>query len=162
MRRFVFAAFALTVFAACQPVTNELTEEMKAEIAAEVNALNNESTNAWREADVDRGMSYYRNSPEFTFAVDGQLITGFSTFYDMAHSGFANIASQTITVTESQTTVLAPDVVCTVAKSMSAATDTLGATGPESAFVSTNIWMRHDGEWKIQFSHLSSSTPETP
>ena len=36
MRRFVLAAFTMTVLAACQPATTELTEEQKAEIAAEI------------------------------------------------------------------------------------------------------------------------------
>jgi phenylpyruvate tautomerase PptA (4-oxalocrotonate tautomerase family) len=36
MRRILLAALAVSVFVACQPATTELTEEQKAEIAAEI------------------------------------------------------------------------------------------------------------------------------
>jgi hypothetical protein len=39
MRGLALASLSLTAMVACQPATPELTEEQKAEIAAEVNAL---------------------------------------------------------------------------------------------------------------------------
>ena len=78
MRRIVLAAFALTVFAACQPATNELTDNQKGEIAAEVELLHGQFWDAWRETDVARGMSYYRNSPDFTFTREGEPLNGFA------------------------------------------------------------------------------------
>ena len=62
---FVFAAFALTVLAACQPATTELTDQQKAEIAAEVELRHDQYWDAWRVVDRDRGMSFFRNSPEW-------------------------------------------------------------------------------------------------
>ena len=162
MRRFVFTAFALTVLTACQPATLELTEERKAEIAAEVELLHGQFWDAWRAADVDRGLSFYDNSPELTVLRDVQLIKGFSANRDRLHAGFADISSQTITITESNTTVLAPNVVCIAGTSMISGTDTSGTSWPASPFEFTAIWALRDGEWKIRFAHGSAPTPDTP
>ena len=162
MRRFVFAGLlAVTVLSACQSANTEMTEVQRGEIAAEVELLHGQFLDATRAADVERVMSYFRNSPEFVVANGGQLIN-FAATYDAFQWAFTNIVSQTITNTESQTTVLAPNVVCIVEQAMGAKTDTLGVTGPETAFANTNIWVLRDGEWKINHMHLSSPTPETP
>jgi hypothetical protein len=162
MRRFVSALVAVIVFSACQPANTEMTDNQKGEIAAEVELLHGQMWDAWRAADVDRGMSYFYNSPTLTVAAEGQLTTGFDTLHDIVHPSHANTASQTITFSESQTTVLAQDIVYIMEQSMSAATDTLGVTGLESAFANTFIWVRQDGEWKIHFAHQSSPNAETP
>jgi hypothetical protein len=39
MSRFILTAFAVTALAACHPANTEMTEEQKAEIAAEVRAF---------------------------------------------------------------------------------------------------------------------------
>jgi heat shock protein HslJ len=159
MRRIVYAAFALTVLAACQPASTELTDYQKHEIAAEVELLHGQFWEAWRVYD-GRGMSYYRDSPEFTFALDGQLLNGFDAVNDAVQS--SDVATQEITFNEVQITVLAPDVVCTMEQGTYTETDADGATGPETAFAFTAIWVRSDSEWKVHFAHASTPTPETP
>jgi hypothetical protein len=60
MRRFVFAVFTLTVLAACQPVTTELTEEQKAEIEAAVRQVADDMYAGARDADWERIVSHWR------------------------------------------------------------------------------------------------------
>ena len=162
MRRFVLAAFGLTIVAACQPTSIELTDYQKSEIAAEVQLLHDQFWDAWREASVDRGLSYYLNSPEFTAALEGQLIHGYAAFEDFARSAFANVASQSITIDDSQTTVMAHDVVCVIEHLTYAQTDGAGVTGPEYTAAITLAWVLRDGEWKVYHFHNSSPTPENP
>jgi len=162
MRRFIIAAFALTFLAACQPATTELTEEQKAEIAAEVNAIHSEMWDAWREADVPKAMSNYLDSPEFTLALQGQLISGFGAFDEMVGSIFSNVESQTITVDETQTAVFAANTVCVVEHVTYTMTDTDGITSPEYTAVLTSLWIKNDSEWRIHHYHNSSPTPEQP
>ncbi len=163
MRRLAFVALSLAFLAtACQPATTELTEEQKAAIAAEVNAINAELLDAMNEVDADRVMSYYLNSPELVEAFAGHLVVGFAALDDLAQRVFAMVASQAITVTESRTTVLAPDVVCVVLQMTGTFTDTSGVTVPEIAGASTLIWVRRNGEWKVHFAHSSTSAPEAP
>ena len=161
MRRMILPLMLLA-FAAYQPAATQLTEEQKAEIAAEVNALHTESIEAWSAGGYHRGMLHYLQSPEFTFALEGQLIHGFAGLHDAADSWLANLASQTMTRTESQTTVLAPNVVCIMEQGMGATTDTAGVTGPELTFARTAIYVRLGGEWKLHFAHVSMPTPEEP
>jgi hypothetical protein len=161
MRRLTLAALSLAfLVTACQPATTELTEEQRAEIAAEVNAINAEAWEPWFAADVDGGMTYYPDSPELTYARDGQLFRGVAAVEDDARSTFASIASQDISFTESHTDVLAPTVVCINQLATFSVTDTAGVVGPERVFAGTYIWVKRNGEWKIQSSHESSFRTE--
>jgi uncharacterized protein (TIGR02246 family) len=161
MRRVVLAAFALTVLAACQPASNELTDYQKAEITAEVQLLHDQFWDAWREVDVDRGMSYYLNAPEFTAAVEGVLIHGYAAFDEMARSAFAHVASQSITIDDTRTSVMAHDIACVIEHIRYTQTDDEGVTGPEHTAAVTLAWVRRDGEWKVYHFHNSAPSPET-
>jgi hypothetical protein len=160
MRRLALAALSLAFLSACQPATTELTEEQKADNAAEVNALRADFWHAWREWDVDRGMSYYRNSPDFIVANDGELIKGWNTFDEAIQSW--NVESQTIAFNESRTTVLAPDAVHLVEQGTYSVTDTTGVTRPEVTFAASTLWVLRDGEWKVDFAHISRLRSEAP
>ena len=159
MRRAILAAFALTVLAACQPATNELTEEQKAEISAEVNAIHADMWDAWRAANYDLGVSYFEREG-FQFAYEG-AVYGYSGFEEIWRPAFASIASQVITIAESQTTVLAPNVVCIMDAGTYTQTGEDGITTPEESFAFTGIWVHQEGEWKLNLMHESVPTPES-
>jgi ketosteroid isomerase-like protein len=160
MRRFVLAAFALTVLAACQPATTELTDYEKAEIAAEVELLHGQFWDAWRAWDFERGMSYYTNSPEFMFANEDQIVRGWDALNEGAQA--MDVESQTITFAESHTAVLASGVVQVVERGTYAVTNTEGESGPEHSFTCSATWVHQNSEWKVQFFHLAETTPENP
>jgi hypothetical protein len=159
MRRTVLPLMLL-VAAACQPATTELTDAEKAAIADEVNAINAEFWDVWRAADYEQGMLYYLNSPDLAFAMEGVVDYGYAEIDAKYRPWYANVASMTITVTDSRTTVLARDVVYIMETGTSSPTDTAGVTGPESPFALTHIWVLRDGEWKIHLGHQSLPTPE--
>ena len=161
MRRMILPLM-LSVFAACQVgVTVEMTDAEKTAIADEVNAVNAEWWDAWRDADFARGMSYYYNSPNLAFVMQGALDFGYAEIDAKYRPGMDGLASQDITLTNSQTVVLAPDAVTITDAGTYTATDTLGVTGPETGFAVTNIWVRTDGEWKIHVGHESFLPPES-
>jgi ketosteroid isomerase-like protein len=162
MRRILLAALAVTVLAACQPVTTEFTEEQKSEIATEVNALHTEFMNVMEAAEFDRGMSYFLNSQEFIFANDGVLFAGYDVVYDAFQPAFANMENQTFRTIESHTTVLAPDVVHVLQLGTFIQHYTSGEDGPEAQFVVSVIWVRQNGEWKGHFGHQSTPNSEAP
>jgi ketosteroid isomerase-like protein len=144
----------MLVVAACQPGTTELTEQQKAEIAAEVNTLNTEYWDAWRAADWDRGMAYYLDSPDFVWVAGGAAFFG-STVLEEYRDGFAHVASQTFAFRDSRTIVMAPNAASVTALGTWAQTDTAGVTGPARDIAWTAIWIRRDGQWKIHLAHLS-------
>ena len=158
MRRMILPLM-LFVVAAFQPATAQLTDAEKAAIRDEVSAHQAEFWNAWRDADWDRGMSYYHDSPDLAFAMEGVVDYGYAEIDAKYRPNFANVASQTLAVTDSRTTVLASDVVCIMETATMSMTDTAGVSGPEMDAALTNIWVLRDGEWKIHISHESLPTP---
>jgi len=158
MRRFLFAAFTVTVLASCQPATTELTVQQKGEMAAEVELVLDSFWDAWRAADVDRGMSYYLNSPEMIWASGDQVVRGWTAVNDIAQA--ADIASQAIILTESHTTVVALGVVHVMQRGSYSVTTLDGTTGPAFPCTVSSVWVRSDGEWKAQFVHVAQTLPE--
>jgi ketosteroid isomerase-like protein len=144
----------MLVVVACRPDTTELTGKRKAEITAEVNAINAEFWDAWRAADWDRGMVYYFNSPDFVWAAGGAVFFGKAVLEEYK-PGFDHVASQTFTFRDSRTTVLAPGAASVTALGTWAQTDTAGVAGPAREFAWTAIWMLRDGEWKMHSVHMS-------
>jgi len=165
MRRFVFAAFALTVLAACQPTTRELTEEQKAEIAAEVNALQPDYLSVWSNADFAGGMDYWVQSPDVAYANQGVVTFGYANMVSTFGPLLERVASQEFEITDRRTVVLAPDVVCVITQGTTTITDTDGVvtTGPPG--VSFTTWVHRGGEWKVYLLNETNSPippPETP
>jgi ketosteroid isomerase-like protein len=139
---------------ACQPRTTELTDERKAEIAAEVNARNAEYWDAWRAADWDRGMAYYVDSPDFVWAAGGVVFYGKERL-EQSRPGFANVASQAFLFRDSRTVVMASDAATVIALGTWVQVDTAGVTGPAREFAWTALWVLRDGEWKMHMVHMS-------
>jgi len=160
MRRFVFAAFTLTVLAACQPTTTELTEEQKAEIAAEVGLLVPQFFDAFRDGDFDRGIEFWLDAPDAAAAANGRVVHGYDNIVSVFRPGFERVASQLFNVSGQRIVVLAPDVVAVYTESINSQTFVDGETSPEVHHVMLGIWVKHDGEWKIHLGHESSRRVE--
>lgn len=158
MRRFVLAAFAMAVLAACQPATTELTDEQKAEAAAEVNLVLDTFWDVWDETDYDRGIQYWEDSPEnIVVSTGGRILQGFALIDRSYRPNMASIRSQVHNVEETHIKVLKRDVVSTVHRGTVSSTDTSGVTGPTRSFVYTYLWVHTDAGWKITSTHMSSA-----
>ena len=93
MRRILLSALAVIVMAACQPATTELTEEQKAEIAAEVRAGAEELRTTLLELDIEGFLDAYDNSEDFTFAFGGNVYRSWSAWADMVRSNLSQIVT---------------------------------------------------------------------
>ncbi len=160
MRCLTLAVLSLAFLVACQAATTELTEEQQAEIVAEVNAANAEFWSAAAEVDFDRLMAQLHNSPETVWGFGGELDHGWDAIYAKYSPLFESLASQTMTITESQTTVVTPDVVCINEVATGFGTDTAGVAGPETTYAILTVWVRRGGEWKALFGHESVLAPD--
>jgi uncharacterized protein (TIGR02246 family) len=155
MRRHALVVLPLAFLAACQPATTELTDEQKAEIAAEVDSIQAEFMDAWKEGDFERAITYYYDSPDLTVAIDGTIEHGYAEIMAKARPGYTQVASMDITITSSETIVLAQDVACKVEGGIMTATFKNGFTTPEQSYVYTPVWVSREGEWKIHVMHES-------
>lgn len=158
MRRLVLAGMSLALLAACQPVTIELTEEQKEEIAAEVSAVHDEMWDAW--PDLARGMSFFDGSPDVGWGWDGDVRFGaddISAWFEPNTSSFDRFD---ISFDERRVVVLSQDIVCVTEKGALAAYDNAGSILGSGPLAATVVWMRQDGEWKIVAGHESTPAPE--
>ena len=155
MHRFVLAASTLTVLAACQPATTELTEEQKVEIAAEVDSVANDWWAAWAAADFDRGMSFIDAGSEAAWSGDEGTLYTRAEMDRTWRPTFTQLERQDLTFTDSRTVVLAPDIVCTIRAVTGIATDTTGTTRPEISSIETLVWVKRNGEWRALIGHES-------
>ena len=164
MRRFVFAAFVLTVLVACQPAAMELTEELKGEIAAEVSALQAEYDTVYVAHRFDRADSLWTESSETGWAASGNVIWDAEEVAALgarARAFWGAIASIEYRGKETQTFVIAPNVVYVMQRFAAIATDTAGVVFPEATMAYTYVWTKQDGEWRIQFGHSSQPPNQT-
>ena len=143
-------AMAIT---ACQPGTSKLTEQQKASIVAEVNAAANLWWSSWQTMDFEQGMSFISHAPEASFVGNKQILYGVAAMREDWSSWAAGVHEQDITITDSGTIVLAPDIVYTIRKYTSVQTLADDTITPELTGVETLVWVKRDGEWKILFDH---------
>jgi ketosteroid isomerase-like protein len=160
MHRLALAAVSLTLLAACQTATIELTEEQKLAIADTVAALvDGEWIAATDPVDFDRLMSFMHNSNEATMAFNGGTLHSYATLESVFGEHFATISREPSTITDSKTVVLAPDVVYVVRAGTFVSIDTAGNSGPLTPFTQTLVWIRRDGAWKVLYGHVSHGAP---
>ena len=162
MRRFVLAAFALTVLAACQPATTELTEEQKAEIAAEVRDVVGEYTDAIEAADLDGWMSYWSSEPEQFFQGQPALFVNRLTILPTMEnirtaweSAFDARSAHDLVAENEYVAVVGEDAALYVFDGTFSISDTLGNTTEPAPYTVSIVWVRQSGEWKVLHRHQS-------
>jgi hypothetical protein len=146
MRRFVFAAFALTVFAACQPATTELTEEQKAEIVSAASQLAANVLTGFDNEDPSV-LDYYSRWLEYPSVGYPSLDEMPAAFQRSWWDRWENRRSEMGEITAR---VLGPDAVLVYHTDVSTATDTTG-TNFQQRWIGRQLCVRENGEWKILF-----------
>jgi uncharacterized protein (TIGR02246 family) len=145
MRRFVIAAIALTVFAACQPTTTELTEGQKAAIEAEIRQLDTDMGHAWNAHDYDEWRSHFADDVRFNgesgFMQGEQIFEAVRPYLESD----AEFSSELV---DDFVRVLGPNA---AVKGSVIHNTTVLPSGESSTSreIMTTVWYRVDGEWKI-------------
>jgi EAL domain-containing protein (putative c-di-GMP-specific phosphodiesterase class I) len=89
-----------TVMVACAPAAPDLTEEERRTLEEEIASIQTEFTDAWREVEFDRGMSYFDDHPDFGFAFDAGTWNSVASMDRAFRPVFARFESQEIRVDE--------------------------------------------------------------
>jgi len=138
---------------ACQPATEELTDEQIATIESELDAVANEAAAGIVAVDADRLLRFYANSEDFTAAMQGQVIRSYATWAEGVRAAFSEFGSiESCAFTDEVKQVLAPDIAVFTAD--------LGCTGTTRSgeplvldHTVTSVMQKQDGEWKcVNFS----------
>ena len=145
MRRFILAALAPTVFAACQPAATELTEAQLGEIQHAVIQAYEGYWNEWAAFEnVDEYMAYYCVWPESPMAGWESL----DAIRAGAEEYWTTYSSWDVTFQETRVLVLGPDVAAVEGTTESVVTDTSDVAEVWTQ-KSTSVWILRDGRWKI-------------
>ena len=177
MRRSAPTALAMAFITACQPTTNELSEDEMAVIAETVSGLQAQVWDAVERVNVADFMAFWHDVRETTTVIDGLALPSYSTYEMFLNaSGIFNYPaspetallvfwpstrSHEVTIGDSRTTVLAPNVVHVMQQGRFTWTDTTGTVWPEQGFTQSTVWVLRDGAWKILFNHYSVPTPQS-
>ena len=158
MRRFVLAAFAMTVLAACQPATTELTEDQKAEIEEAVKQATRAEFDSYVQGDdIDQYMAFMSD-----WSVAGPF--AFNMSLDSLRSGtldvWSSISSAEVELGEMRVLVLGPDAAIVEGSAVFNVTDTSGVAGrPTNIYTWT--WIRQDSQWRIVVGKFHDYPDET-
>ena len=162
MRRFVLAAFALTVLAGCQPATTELTEEQKVEIAAEIRQAFAEHIAVVEAANLDAWINLHDAEIDTYFVGQPALWVNrldiYPTVVELREMWEPIMAARSAhdLVTESEhVAVLAEDAALHVFKGTFTVSDTLGNTTEPAPVTISMVWVRRGDAWKILHLHQS-------
>ncbi len=156
MSRIVLAGFALIVLIACQPTSDELTEEQQAAIADSVRQLSAEMQRAFDNKDPSY-FDYFADWSASSMAGRRSFEAGESFVQEEI---WAN-NSQTVELGEVRTLVLSPDAVVLERAQVNTVTDNDGETTVFDALL-YELWIREDVGWKAllnEFRNLGAREP---
>jgi uncharacterized protein (TIGR02246 family) len=160
MRRLVLAAFSLTVLAACQPATTELTEEQKAAIADTVRQLSTDYLASVSTLDADTVMAFHIDSDEFAWSIDSELSLEFEAVKASAAAKYAALVAARVSLDTVRVAVLGPDA---AVLSGAGAAFVTGPAGQEMKLLLavTFVAARRDGRWVLLQGHSSHAAAES-
>ena len=175
MQRSIAAAIAMAVMAACQS-SSDLTEEQIAAITDSIDGLQALAWEAVERVDVDAYLALWHDERETTTVIDGSALTSVSTYEMFLNaSGIFNypatpetallvfwpsVRTNDVTIGDSRTTVLSPDVAHVVQTGRFVWTDTAGKVWPPRSFVQSTVWVNRHDVWRILFNPYSVPAPD--
>ena len=176
MRSAALAFLGSVIVIACQPTTPEFTEEEIAAIADSVDTLQAQAWDAVERLDVEDFMALWHDATETTAVVDGLALPSNSTYEMFLNAAgifdrpagpetalllfWPSSRGHEVTIGDSRTSVLAPNVVHVVQQGRFVWTDTRGTVWPERSFVQSTVWVNRDDHWKMLFGHYSVPSPQ--
>lgn len=150
MRRFLLAVLSPAFLAGCQPVTTELTEERKVELAAEVLQVRAELAAVNERLDVEAFLSFFTDDLVAAKELD---VMDYDTFARRIEEDFNTYDHYVITQEMAEVSVLSEDAVAVTDKSQWVMIAVSGDTVWAGPATFTSIFVRRDGEWKVVHLH---------
>ena len=158
MRRFILAAFALTVLAACQPATTEFTDTERTAIRSEVTQEANSLVDAFRQLDADTYASFHSTS--LVWAENGAITTNRDSLTNVWRDMYATSTEAGADWEETHVRVLGPDAAVFTGSFTSHTVDSEG-TRTDFQGVWTAVFARTAEGWEIVHGHESYTIPES-
>ncbi len=158
MRRFVLAAFALTVLAACQPANTDLTDAQNAAIADTVRQVSMDYLASISTLDADSVFSFNMDSDEYAWSMDAVLSLDMEADRAAAAAKYAAASSGHVSLDTVRIAVLGPDAGVFSGGGVVVVTDSEGQT-VEMGLALTFVVARRGGRWVVLQGHSSHGSP---
>ncbi len=159
MRRFVLAAFALTVLTACQAPPPEMTEADVSQIESEMTTLDQAVVEAVKVSDLDAFLGFF--SDDLTWALFGEVHHGLDSWAQQVTPFFLQGERlDRCDYLNRRVQVLARDVAISTWVSICFAPSPEGPVLVDD-HTWTAVWAKKDGQWKIVNVSETYKPPET-
>ncbi len=152
MRRIAVAAFALTVMAACQPATTEMTEAGKTEIEEQIRIAYADFDEAYQTDDFDRWRSHLTDDVRWG---GGGSFVGTEQLVRFARAHMSRETEFSGETDDIHVRVLGPNAVLLTAAFHGTTVEVSGESNSERTAMTT-IWIKVDGVWKIVHGHTGN------
>ena len=150
--------------AACQQRTAQqsestLTSGQRDAITDTVRRATADFIAAVEHVDTTKAGPFFIHSPDFTFASNGELMTGWQAFQPV-FKGWNGLRSQRITFLNSRIAVLSPTTAVETISATGDVVDTAGKARRIDKSAITLLWVRDSTSWKILSIHQSFPEPK--
>jgi len=124
-------------------------------VIAVIDSLTKIAMDGSMNADADRVLAFAEGVSELSFITSDVMLTGFETIHDAFAETYEGITSQSQTILQMRTRLVAPDVAILTAVSEGTYTDNAGWTSELVGMGHTLVFVREDGTWRLTHAHQS-------
>jgi ketosteroid isomerase-like protein len=153
------AAFPVALALGCEAGEPPLTDDQRSAVEAEIDSVQTAFADAFRAADLDGGLAFFDDHPDFGFAFDAGSWSSIADVDRTFREMFDALERQEIRVDERRILVLSRNAA--YAFERGAFTHHLrdGTSSGEIPFAITALWIRTDEGWRVRFAHESTAPP---
>ncbi|TAJ14823.1 DUF4440 domain-containing protein [Marinilabiliaceae bacterium JC017] len=117
-------------------------------LVMEVETLLEDLLAAYNERDIDRYLEHYAQSPDFTFVMNGDVVTSWQKFAEMAREGHDKYSNWHVTIKKQYGEVITNEIV--IITQLFEYSSTLKEGPPEMGTgCYTTVWQKKNNDWKI-------------
>jgi len=142
------------LLAACTEPSATFDTEDPAVIAV-IDSLTKIALEGSQNADADQVLAFAEGVSELSFITADVMLTGLETIRSEFAKTYEGIESQTQTILQTRTRLVAPDVAIFTATSEGTYTDNAGWTSDLVGIGHTLVFVREDGTWRLTHAHQS-------
>ena len=152
LSRFAAVGLLFGLGLGCQPASEQLlTPEERDAIANRVGQLFDEIPATTNSLQLDRLLSFYRESDELTYVAGGRVTRSYGAFADIMDAQFGGVVGANLHWLDTHIDVLSRDVAVATANFEFTATLAAGNEAQSSGTYMC-IYVLRDGNWRIQYS----------
>lgn len=143
------------LIAACSPPAADTFDPEDPAVVAAIDSIARIALEGSQNVDADQVLAMAEGSSDFSFITGDIMLSGFDRIHESFAKTYDGLESQSTTVLEQRIRVLSPNVAILTAVSEGSYTDKAGWTSELVGLGITLVFVRNDGEWRLEHAHQS-------